>query len=62
MAEIEISALTRACLRRRMPSTEFLKQEIDAYIESRNELHSTVHWEFFSKDARIKMTRLYNKN
>jgi transposase len=62
MAEIEISALTRACLKRRMPSTEFLKQETNAYIKTRNELYTTVCWEFFSKDARIKMAKLYNKN
>ncbi len=62
MAEIEISAFTRACLRRRMSSAEFLKQQTNTYIKARNELHTTVHWEFFSKDARIKMARLYNKN
>jgi transposase len=62
MAEIEISALTRACLKRRMPSKEFLKQEVNAYIKARNKLRTTVQWEFFSKDARIKMAKLYNKN
>jgi hypothetical protein len=63
MAEIELSALGRACLkRRRIPSKEILQKEIHAYIHARNHDRATVHWEFSSKDARFKMAKLYNKN
>jgi len=59
MAEIEISALTRECLRRRISSQEALKREIMACVRSRNERKATVAWGFFSQEARIKMKRLY---
>jgi hypothetical protein len=59
MAEIEISALTRECLGRRIPSEEFLKQEARICVKNRNERKATVAWGFFSKEARIKMKYLY---
>jgi hypothetical protein len=59
MAEIEISALSRECLRRRLPSQEVLKREIMACVRSRNERNATVSWGFFSEDARVKLKRLY---
>jgi len=59
MAEIEISALSRECLRRRIPSQELLQKEINACVKRRNDGKITVGWGFFSKDARIKMKHLY---
>jgi transposase len=59
MAEIEISALTRECLGRRIPSQEILQREIATCVGNRNDRKSTVTWGFFSKEARIKMKRLY---
>jgi transposase len=59
MAEIEISALSRECLGRRIPSQELLQKETNACIKRRNDKKTTVGWGFFSKDARIKMKHLY---
>ncbi len=59
MAEIELSVLNRQCLDRRMAEKEVLKQEIAAWEKRRNELSSTVDWQFTTDDARIKLKRLY---
>jgi hypothetical protein len=59
MAEIEISALSRGCLKRRIPNQEMIRREIEAYVKSRNERKAIVTWGFFSKEARVKMRRLY---
>ncbi len=59
MAEIEISALTRECLGRRIPSQEVLQREITACVKGRNKRNATVSWGFFSEEARIKMKHLY---
>ncbi|MCG6136814.1 MAG: IS630 family transposase [Nostoc sp. LLA-1] len=59
MAEIELSVLNRQCLDRRMAEKEVLKQEIAAWEKRRNELSSTVDWQFTTEDARIKLKRLY---
>lgn len=59
MAEIEISALTRECLCRRIASQTILKKEIHACVKSRNTRNATVSWGFSSKEARVKMKHLY---
>lgn len=61
MAEIEISALARQCLKRRIPSIELLSQEVHAWETARNLQKATVHWRFTTADARIKLARLYPK-
>jgi hypothetical protein len=59
MAEIELSALTRQCLDRRIPSQVILRTEIAAWEARRNAQAGTVNWRFTTDDARIKLKRLY---
>ncbi|MEM3658500.1 MAG: transposase [Candidatus Hadarchaeum sp.] len=61
MAEIEISALERQCLDRRIGEIEALRREAAAWVQSRNEAQVTVHWRFTSRDARRKLARSYPK-
>ncbi len=59
MAEIELSALARQCLARRIGGQEELRREIGAWEEERNEQGVVVQWRFTTADARIKLHRLY---
>ncbi len=59
MAEIELSALARQCLSRRIGTREELDQEVHAWQDRRNEEVITVTWRFTTADARIKLKRLY---
>lgn len=59
IAEIELSALTRQCLTRRIPDIETLRNEIKTWERRRNEQQKTVDWQFTAEDARIKLKRLY---
>ncbi len=59
MAEIELSALARQCLSRRIGTREELEQEVHAWQDRRNEEATTVNWRFTTADARIKLKRLY---
>lgn len=57
--EIELSALSRQCLRRRIPDESTLKKESAAWEYERNEKEATVSWRFTAPDAREKLKRLY---
>ena len=59
MAEIELSALVRQCLSRRIGTREELDREVQAWQQRRNEEAITVNWRFTTADARIKLKRLY---
>ncbi|MBE9032564.1 IS630 family transposase [filamentous cyanobacterium LEGE 11480] len=59
MAEIELSVLSRQCLDRRIPDTDTLKAEIDAWETQRNQTANTIDWRFTTQDARIKLKHLY---
>lgn len=59
MAEIEISALVRQCLKRRLPDEETLRREVKAWAAERNRLGASVEWRFTTEDARIKLRSLY---
>lgn len=59
IAEIELSALTKQCLDRRIPNIETLKQETKAWERARNQKQKAVDWQFKTDDARIKLKRLY---
>jgi transposase len=59
MVEIELSALSRQCLERRIPNAERLAREIGAWEQKRNEGGATVDWRFTASDARQKLARLY---
>jgi hypothetical protein len=59
MAEIEVSALARQCLSRRIGTREELDREVQAWQRRRNEEFITVNWRFTTAEARIKLKRLY---
>lgn len=59
MAEIEFSVLSRQCLDTRIPDQATMKQEIKAWVESRNNHQTQMVWRFTTADARIKLKRLY---
>lgn len=59
MAEIEISALVRQCLKRRLPDVEALGRETKAWERERNRLGASVDWRFTTADARTKLSSLY---
>jgi hypothetical protein len=59
VAEIELNVMIRQCLSRRIDSMKEIKREILAWQTHRDQLHATVNWRFTTKDARIKLKRLY---
>lgn len=59
MAEIELSALTRQCLHRRLDNPLTVKREVAAWEQQRNRQHTKIDWQFTTKNARIKLRRLY---
>ena len=59
IAEIELSVLSRQCLSRRICDYETLQSEVAAWLERRNKVGSPIKWQFTTKDARIKLARLY---
>lgn len=61
IAEIELSAMTKQCLNRRIDSIEIIKTETTAWVNHRNASEIGVDWRFTSSDARIKLKRLYPK-
>lgn len=59
MAEIEISILSRQCLKRRVPDIPTLQREVTAWADDRNANHATVNWRFSLTDARTNLNWLY---
>lgn len=59
MAELELSALSRICLSRRISSVEKLDREVQALVKERNELQIKVEWQFSIAQARAKLSRHY---
>lgn len=62
MAEIELNVLSKQCLNRRIDNIDTLKEEVEAWQNHRNNKNSKINWQFTSKDARIKLKRLYPSN
>lgn len=59
MAEIEISVLSRQCLKQRIPSLEQLTQVAHNWTERRNQQQAKIKWCFDLTKARTKLARLY---
>jgi hypothetical protein len=59
MAELELSVLARQCLNQRSESLEALRSHVEAWTQARNQALVTIHWQFTTTDARIKLRRLY---
>ena len=59
MAEIEFSALSRQCLKRRIADREMLTREVKAWEEARNKKEVFCKWQFTVDKARVKLHKLY---
>lgn len=59
MAELELSALSRQCLARRIPDIETLSRELQSVVKERNDLEIKVKWQFSIARAREKLNRHY---
>jgi ribosomal protein S13 len=59
MAEIELNVLTGQCLNRRIDNIAVVRKEVRAWQEYRNNKNAKVNWQFTTKNARIKLSRLY---
>jgi hypothetical protein len=59
VAECELSVFSRQCLNRRLGSLPEVSQEAATWESRRNGAKALVRWHFTTKDARIKLRRLY---
>lgn len=59
MAESELGVLAQQCLDRRIPDRKALAKEIKSWQSYRNKHHAKADWQFTTKDARVKLKRLY---
>lgn len=59
MVEIELSALSKQCLGRRMGSIGELRREMKACEKARNKEKARIRWRFTSERAREKLERHY---
>jgi hypothetical protein len=62
IAEIELSALSRQCLDRRISDLDTLNAELAAWQHATTTERRQVRWQFTTDDARIKLRRLYPTN
>ena len=60
-AELELWAIARLCLARRLGSLERLNYEVQALVKERNTLRITVEWQFSLPQARAKLSRHHEK-
>jgi hypothetical protein len=61
IAELELSALSRLCLSRRLGSLEALDHEVQTLVQERNDSRVKVKWQFSLTQAREKLNRHYEK-
>jgi len=59
IAEIEIGVMCRQALAKPMPDLASFKTQVKAWTIKRNLEGGKVNWQFRTKDARIKLKRLY---
>ena len=59
MAEIELNVLNGQCLNRRIDKLSTVIKECNAWQKRRNNMNAKINWQFTTKDARIKLKRLY---
>jgi hypothetical protein len=62
IAEIELSALSRQCLDRRINDLDTLNTELAAWQDSINAEQRQIRWQFTTDDARVKLRHLYPKS
>jgi hypothetical protein len=62
IAEIELSAMQKQCLKsRRIETAEELATQLKAWAVRRNQEQTKVDWQFTAANARTKLKRLYPK-
>jgi DDE superfamily endonuclease len=61
MAEIELSVLKGQCLDHRIPDMGTMQSAVTAWEKNRNNHVKKIDWQFTTRDARIKLKRLYPK-
>lgn len=59
MVEIELSALSKQCLDRRIGDIKTFSKEVYAWARQRDRRKTTVSWQFTKNDAREKLDRHY---
>lgn len=59
MAELEINAIVRQCLGRRIESQQRMAEEVGELVKERNEKQVTINWQFTPTLARQKLARHY---
>ncbi|HXG85009.1 MAG TPA: IS630 family transposase, partial [Pyrinomonadaceae bacterium] len=57
--EMELSALSRQCLSRRIPEIETLSRELASVVKDRNNRAIKFKWQFTVENAREKLNRHY---
>lgn len=60
MAEIELSALSKQCLDRRIAEMKTLAAQVGNWTKQRNRLKAGISWNFAKNDARKKLSRHYD--
>jgi len=59
MAEIELQVLNGQCLKKHMATMDQVAKQAKAWNANRNNKNKRIKWQFTTKDARIKLNRLY---
>ena len=59
LAESELAVLSGQCLARRIPDSDKLEREVEAWKVRRNTHNAKADWHFTTADARIKLKSLY---
>lgn len=59
VAELEFSCLSRQALPNRLAHRAECEQRVAAWVHERNTRAVVIHWQFTTKDARIKLNSLY---
>ena len=59
IAEIELNVLHNQCLKERMENKQQVVKAVTAWEKDRNNKTKGVNWQFKTKDARIKLRKLY---
>ena len=60
MAEIELSALSKQCLDRRIDKRRILAKEVLTWAAKRNRLQTKITWQFTKSKARVKLSKVYD--
>ena len=59
IAEIELSCMTKQCLKDYISDIQTLSSQTSAWFKQRNQDAAVVNWQFSTENARIRLKRLY---